>query len=95
MSSPRAPRPTLSPGNLQQQLHECKVRGRGANPAPINAHPTVVLAVMVSIPVVDVSELSAQSVQESPNLLQQVDDAFRTVGFVFVCGHGIPREMVG
>ena len=49
---------------------------------------------MVSIPEVDVSELSAKSVQESPNLLQQVHDAFRTVGFVFVCGHGIPREMV-
>ena len=42
----------------------------------------------MSIPVVDVS-----SVEES-SVVQQIHDAFSTVGFVFITGHSIPRELV-
>ena len=46
---------------------------------------------MMSIPVVDISHWSG-AVEDS--LVQQIHDAFTTVGFVFITGHGIPRERV-
>ena len=46
----------------------------------------------MSLPVVDISHWSG-AVEESP-VVQQIHDAFTTVGFVFITGHGIPREMV-
>ena len=48
---------------------------------------------MSSIPVVDVSSASG-AVEGSDPVVQQIHDAFTTVGFVFITGHGIPRELV-
>ena len=45
----------------------------------------------MSIPVVDISHWSG-AVEDG--LVQQIHDAFTTVGFVFITGHGIPRERV-
>ena len=46
-----------------------------------------------SIPVVDLSSASS-AVEGSDPVVQQIHDAFTTVGFVFITGHGIPRELV-
>ena len=48
---------------------------------------------MSTIPVVDVSS-AINSVEGSDPVVQQIHDAFTTVGFVFITGHGIPRELV-
>jgi isopenicillin N synthase-like dioxygenase len=45
----------------------------------------------MSIPVVD---LSTESIEENSAVLQQIHNAFTAVGFLFVRGHGIPREMI-
>ena len=47
----------------------------------------------MSIPVVNVSGVLSGVIEKSP-VLQQLHNAFTTVGFVFITGHGIPREMV-
>ena len=39
----------------------------------------------MSLPIIDIS---------SPDVAQQFYEAFSTVGFAFITGHGIPRELV-
>ena len=46
----------------------------------------------MSIPVVDISSVD-HGLVGSP-VVQDVHTAFTTVGFMFITGHGIPRELV-
>ena len=46
----------------------------------------------MAIPVVDVSTACSEEVESG--VVQQIHTAFSTVGFVFITGHGIPRQLV-
>ena len=51
-----------------------------------------VLGSEMAIPVVDVSTACCEEVESG--VVQQIHTAFSTVGFVFITGHGIPRQLV-
>ena len=51
-----------------------------------------VLGSEMAIPVVDVSTACSEEVESG--VVQQIHTAFSTVGFVFITGHGIPRQLV-
>ena len=47
----------------------------------------------MAVPIIDLSGVNLDSVERDP-VLQQLHDALTTVGFIFVTGHGIPRDKV-
>jgi isopenicillin N synthase-like dioxygenase len=49
---------------------------------------------MADIPIVDFSKAISGSREEKEQVAQQIDDAFRNVGFVYLKNHGVPKDMV-
>lgn len=47
----------------------------------------------MSIPILDISSVNRHGLEGSL-VVQDMHAAFTTVGFVFITGHGIPRELV-
>ena len=47
-----------------------------------------------TIPVVDLSKYRNGNAQERADFVQEIGDAFKSIGFVAVKGHGIPVELV-
>ena len=85
------PSPPLSPGESSTSSTTFQSRTLGLVSYITHTIAQLTQPIM-SIPVVDVS---TESIEENSAVLQQIHNAFTAVGFLFVRGHGIPREMVG
>jgi isopenicillin N synthase-like dioxygenase len=46
------------------------------------------------IPIVDFSKFLNGEKEEKEFVARQIDDAFRNAGFVYLKGHGVPKETV-
>ena len=47
-----------------------------------------------NIPIVDFSKFLDGSQNEKEQVARDIDDAFRTAGFVYLKGHGVPQDKV-
>jgi hypothetical protein len=49
---------------------------------------------MAHIPIVDFAPTTTGTQAEKEHVAQQIDDAFRTAGFVYLKNHGVSRDKV-
>jgi isopenicillin N synthase-like dioxygenase len=49
---------------------------------------------MADTPIVDFAKATSGTPNEKTHIASQIDKAFRTVGFVYLKNHGVPREKV-
>ena len=50
---------------------------------------------MASVPVIDFSAYTSEHSQvDKERTAKEIDDAFRSVGFVYLKNHGVPKERV-
>jgi isopenicillin N synthase-like dioxygenase len=49
---------------------------------------------MAHIPIVDFAKTTTGTEEEKEHVAKQIDDAFRTAGFVYLKNHGVPLDKV-
>jgi isopenicillin N synthase-like dioxygenase len=49
---------------------------------------------MADIPIVDFAKAATGTRDEKEQVAKQIDDAFRTAGFVYLKNHGVPQDKV-